>query len=137
MDTFSLGIGFLCSDIKFHVSVQKSATAACGYRINRFIRWRSHIKQQQKNTKNMFSVLTDILDKLDLPLQQRYHNGKDVKKFMDFIETTGLDDYLSDRDGYLLMAWVLDNPIPSNFEDFIAWAEDFEASAYKDTKGDL
>ena len=115
MDSFSLGIGFLCSDLKFHVSVQKSATAACGYRINRFIRWRSHIKQQQNSSENMFSVLEAVLKKFDLPLQQKYHNGRDVVKFMDFINATGLDIYLSDHDGYLLMSWVIDNPLPSNF----------------------
>lgn len=133
MDSFSLGIGFLCSDLKFHVSVQKSATAACGYRINRFIRWRSHIKQQQNSSENMFSVLEAVLKKFDLPLQQKYHNGRDVVKFMDFINDTGLDIYLSDHDGYLLMSWVIDNPLPSNFEDFVRWAEEFEASAYKET----
>lgn len=133
MDIFSLGIGFLCSDLKFHVSVQKSTTAACGYRINRFIRWRSLIKQQQKSPNNMFSVLDDVLGKFDLPLQQKYHDGGNVMKFMDFIEDIGLDKYLSDHDGYLLMKWILDNPPPNNFEEFVEWAKEFEASAYKGT----
>lgn len=133
MDSFSLGIGFLCSDLKFHVSVQKSTTAACGYRVNRFIKWRSHIKQQQNSSENMSSVLESILVKFDLPLQQKYHNGRDVVKFMDFINDTGLDVYLSDYDGYSLMKWVLSNPPPNNFEAFVAWAGEFEASAYKET----
>lgn len=133
MDSFSLGIGFLCSDLKFHVSVQKSATAACGYRVNRFIKWRSHIKQQQNSSENIFSVLDDVLGKFDLPFQQKYHDGRDVAKFMDFINDTGLDVYLSDHDGYLLMKWVLSNPPPNNFEEFVDWAKEFEASAYKDT----
>ena len=123
MDEMSIGIGFLCSDLKFHVSVQKSATAACGYRINRFVKLRSNIKQHQKNTKNMFSVLSAILEKVDLPLQQKYTDGRSVRKLMDFISESGMSNYLSDRDGFLMMEWVIDNPPPSTFDEFVEWAK--------------
>jgi len=123
MDEMSIGIGFLCSDVKFHVSVQKSATAACGYRINRFIKLRSHIKQQQKNTKSMFSVLSAILEKVDLPLQQKYTDGRSVRKLMTFIQESGMSEYLSDKEGYATMRWVLDNPPPSEFDEFVEWAK--------------
>jgi len=123
MDEMSIGIGFLCSDVKFHVSVQKSATAACGYRINRFIKLRSDIKQQQENTKNMFSVLSAILEKVDLPLQQKYTDGRSVRKLMTFIQDSGMSDYLSDKKGFAIMRWVLDNPPPSAFDEFVEWAK--------------
>ena len=123
MDEMAIGIGFLCSDVKFHVSVQKSATASCGYRINRFIKLRSHIKQQQKNTKNMFSVLSAILEKVDLPLQQKYTDGRDVRKLMTFIEESGMSEYLSDKEGFAIMRWVIDNPPPSKFDEFVEWAK--------------
>jgi hypothetical protein len=74
----------------------------------------------------MFSVLSVILEKVDLPLQQKYTDGRSVRKLMTFIQESGMSDYLSDKEGFAIMRWVLDNPPPSNFETFVVWAEQFD-----------
>ena len=129
MDKFWMGIGFLCADLKFFVSVQKSVSTKSGFRLNRFIIWRSgfqYIKQQQSAEKIRFSFLKPLLEKFDLPFQQRYNRQEDIEKWMTFIEHLGLEEYLSDEDGFKTMKWILENPIPSNFEAFVKWAEEFE-----------
>tara|TARA_Y100000004_G_scaffold193453_1_gene256026 strand:+ start:2293 stop:2739 length:447 start_codon:yes stop_codon:yes gene_type:complete len=147
MDDFWFGMGFFCCDVKFHVSVQKSATARVGFRVNRFIRIPSLIKQHQKNSENMFFPILPILEEFDLPQEivgitcpGIYRRAEDIKKVMTFIDHLGLDKYLSDIEGYEKMKWILDNPMPSNFDEFIVWAEAFEnetrAHTNKGTIGD-
>jgi hypothetical protein len=138
MDDFWFGMGFFCSDVKFHVSVQKSATAKVGFRLNRFIKIPSLIKQHQENSKNIFFSVLPILEKFDLPQKEIYRRGEDIEKVMTFIDHLGLDKYLSDREGYEKMVWVLANPMPSNFAEFIDWAESFEdASRAHTNKGTI
>jgi hypothetical protein len=88
----------------------------------------------------MFFPILPILEKFDLPQEGIYRRGEEIKKVMTFIEHLGLDKYLSDIEGHEKMKWVLDNPMPSNFSEFIDWAEAFEnemrAHSNKGTIGD-
>ena len=122
-DNFWFGLGFLCADLKFNFSIQKSASSANGFRVLRSISFRSYIKQQQSKSENGFLFLNEVLEKFGLPFDERVTKQKDIEKWMTMIAHFKLEDRLLDRDGYLSLKWVLDNPPPKEYETFVEWVK--------------
>jgi len=139
MDDFWFGLGFLCSDMKFNVNVQKSATSVVGFRVNRSISFRSYIKQQQHKSENRFSFVNKVLESFDLPYDKKITKRSEVEKWMTMINHLKLESRLSDRVGYLRLKWVIENPppySPSTFEDFVDWIKALEVqSDIKEQRG--
>lgn len=123
-DNFWFGLGFLCSDMKFNFSLQKNASMVNGFRVLRSISFRSYKKQQQNKSENGFLFLNEVLEKFDLPYKAKLTRAGDVEKWMTMIAHFKLQDRLTDKRGYENLKWVLDNPPPSKYEDFVKWVEE-------------
>jgi hypothetical protein len=109
-DNFWFGLGFLCADLKFNFSIQKSASS-------------SHIKQQQSETENRFLFLNEVLERFDLPYREKMSRADEVNKWMTMIGHFKLEDRLVDKEGYLSLKWVIDNPPPRDYEAFVEWVK--------------
>ena len=127
-DNFWFGLGFICADIQFNFSMQKSASSVNGFRILRSISFRSYKKQQQNKNENAFLFLNEVLEKFGLPYDERITKTKEIEKWMTIISHFKLQDRLSDRQGYLNLKWVLENPPPTGFESFVEWVKEVENS---------
>tara|TARA_R100001163_G_scaffold9104_4_gene8799 strand:+ start:2777 stop:3178 length:402 start_codon:yes stop_codon:yes gene_type:complete len=127
-DNFWFGLGFICADIQFNFSMQKSASSVNGFRILRSISFRSYKKQQQNKNENAFLFLNEVLEKFGLPYDERITKTKEIEKWMTMISHFKLQDRLSDRQGYLNLKWVLENPPPTGFESFVEWVKEVENS---------
>ena len=123
MDDFWFGLGFLCSDMRFNVSLQKSTSTINGFRVVLSISFTSYKKQQQNESENGFLFLNEVLEKFDLPYKARLTGKGDVSKWMTMIAHFKLEDRLTDRRGYDNLRWVLDNPPPSGYEAFVEWVK--------------
>ena len=127
-DNFWFGLGFICADIQFNFSMQKSASSVNGFRILRSISFRSYKKQQQNKSENSFLFLNEVLEKFGLPYDEKITKTKEIEKWMTMISHFKLQDRLSDRQGYLNLKWVLENPPPTGFESFVEWVKEVENS---------
>ena len=123
-DNFWFGLGFLCADLKFNFSIQKNASSANGFRVLRSISFRSHIKQQQSETENRFLFLNEVLERFDLPYREKMSRADEVNKWMTMIGHFKLEDRLVDKEGYLSLKWVIDNPPPRDYEAFVEWVKE-------------
>ena len=110
--------------MKFNFSLQKNASMVNGFRVLRSISFRSYKKQQQNKSENGFLFLNEVLEKFDLPYKAKLTRAGDVEKWMTMIAHFKLQDRLTDKRGYENLKWVLDNPPPSKYEDFVRWVEE-------------
>ena len=122
-DNFWFGLGFLCADLKFNFSIQKSASSVNGFRVLRSISFRSYKKQQQSKNEDAFLFLNEVLERFDLPYREKMSKADEVNKWMTMIGHFKLEDRLVDNEGYLSLRWVIDNPPPRDYEAFIEWVK--------------
>lgn len=122
-DDFWFALGYLCSDIKFNFNMQKSATSVNGFKLLRSISFRSYIKQQQRESENGFSFLNEVLESFDLPYDKKITTRSEVEKWMTMISHLKLENRLYDRVGYLHLKWVIENPPPSDYDEFTEWVK--------------
>ena len=122
-DNFWFGLGFLCADLKFNFSIQKSASSVNGFRVLRSISFRSYKKQQQSKNEDAFLFLNEVLERFDLPYREKMSKADEVNKWMTMIGHFKLEDRLVDKEGYLSLRWVIDNPPPRDYEAFIEWVK--------------
>ena len=122
-DDFWFGLGWLCSDMRFKFTMQKSASSVNGFRILRSISFNSYLKQQQAKSENIFFFLKEVLEKFGLPFQSKITNQKDLEKWMTMIKHFKLEERLADKQGYLQLKWVMDNPPPSGYDSFVEWVK--------------
>ena len=122
-DDFWFALGYLCSDMKFNFSMQKSATSVNGFKVLRSISFRSYIKQQHVKHENAFLFLNEVLTSFDLAYDKKITTGPDVRKWMTMISHLKLESRLADRVGYFHLKWVIENDPPSDYEGFIEWVK--------------
>ena len=116
-------IGSLLSGIRFQISVNRDGTRKVGYRV----------RPSMTHTTNS-DYLCKLVGRERIPSKGIYRKGSDLEKCLPFIEkicnTYECWELLYDRKGYDNIRWVLDNPPPSDWGDFIEWSKQFDLAVF-------
>ena len=67
--------------------------------------------------------MNEVLERFDLPYREKMGKADEVNKWMTMIGHFKLEDRLVDKEGYLSLRWVIDNPPPRDYEAFIEWVK--------------
>ena len=67
--------------------------------------------------------MNEVLERFDLPYREKMSRADEVNKWMTMIGHFKLEDRLVDKQGYLSLKWVIDNPPPRDYEAFVEWVK--------------
>ena len=123
MDEWSYALGFIVSDIRFHVSVTRTGSNDMGFRLRKHIWWKTLFKHDRQD---LLELIEDELDKIGIPLLETYYEEEDFLKFNVLFIKSGVRPHLRDESKLDLFLWCRDNPMPTDFDAFVSWAEEFE-----------
>tara|TARA_R100000482_G_scaffold121300_1_gene67357 strand:+ start:844 stop:1224 length:381 start_codon:yes stop_codon:yes gene_type:complete len=123
MDDWSYALGFMVSDIRFHVSVTRAGSNDIGFRLRKYAWWKTLFKHDRQD---LLELIEDELDKFGIPLLETYYEEEDILKFDVLFTKSGVREHLRDKANLDLFLWCRDNPMPKDFDAFVAWAGEFE-----------
>ena len=113
-----IGLGILLTEIRFRVRLERREDSKFGYRLKKLVGWRSLF-----TTGNMaqHDCVQHYLDNFQIELKENYYDDASIR-----LITESYLEGLTDEKGLTMMRWVLDNPPPSNFDEFEEWCRAFE-----------
>ena len=123
MDDWSFALGFIISDLKFHASMTRSTQTPTGFRLRKYIWWRTLFA---KPRDELLELVEEQLETVGISLKEEYHNKKEIQMWFSLIEKANLENKLSDQLGIEQLKFVLDNPFPKTFDNIVKWAEEFD-----------
>ena len=132
MDDWSYALGFIVSDIRFHVNVTRSDNNDIGFRFRKYAWWKTLFKHDRHD---LLELIEDELDTMGIPLLEMYYDEEDIMKFDILFKKSGVREHLRDESNLDLFLWCMNNPMPKDFDDFVEWAEKFEF-IFKEVKRD-
>jgi len=125
MDKWWFSLGVLAENLRFQTFVEKNASSPSSYRVRKRIK----LSKAKKGTL-LNDIISNTLREIGIDSKEYYNTNEEIEKWFIFIERLDADfEFLSlihDVEGFQRLQWVLDNPPPSNFEEFILWAETYD-----------
>ena len=77
MDDWSYALGFMVSDIRFHISVTRAGSNDIGFRLRKYAWWKTLFKHDRQD---LLELIEDELDKFGIPLLETYYEEEDILK---------------------------------------------------------
>ena len=125
MDRWWFSLGILSENLRFQTFMEKNASSPSSFRIRKRIKL-----SKAKESTPLHDILSHALRKVGIDTKEYYNTNEEIEKWFLFIERLDADfEFLSlihDKTGFHKMQWVLDNPPPSNFDDFTSWARGYD-----------
>ena len=120
-----IGIGYILGQLKFNVYTSMTSTARIGYRVRRTVEWRN-----KEPFLHILSCIQQVLDIGGLTYQSIWMDKDSQLRIYHLIQTLDKEypivNAFADAVGYHMWKWTYDNPVPTAYEDFIAWAESYD-----------
>ena len=120
-----LGLGYILGGIRFSVSVAKASDRPAGYRVRSSVRWQRPVAIHAER------AVSEALFIAGLKVQESYDTQPELMAWVAFIlrmdDAYNLLNMFADQEGLHMFLWVYDNPPPRSYEEFIEWAEAYDA----------
>ena len=119
------GVGYILGGTRFSVNVSVASDRPAGYRVRAAVRWQKPVPAHAQR------IIWRALDIAGLEVKDNYETQEDLTKWLAWIlhfgEKHNLRNKFADQWGLHMFLWIHDNPPPRAYEDFIKWAEDYDA----------
>ena len=123
-----MGLGLLLTEVRFRTWLENREDSKLGVRAKRRVGWRSLFTT---GTLTQQTCMERFLSPFGIELKESYHSSEDVFKWlvlMDKLESMyGISHAITDSAGLHMIQWVTDNPLPKKWDDFIVWADSYDA----------
>lgn len=123
-----MGLGLIMNELRFNVWVENRDDSKLGMRVQRRISWRSlfstgsYLQQQ---------CVEKFLSSFNIPLQEKYYDEESIRKWLLLLEQLegmyAVRSSLTDQSGLHMMTWVIDNPAPKDWDEFIEWVKTYDS----------
>tara|TARA_R100000951_G_C2579820_1_gene161569 strand:+ start:46 stop:486 length:441 start_codon:yes stop_codon:yes gene_type:complete len=126
---FGIGIGYMLGQLKFNTYVSKDSQAKVGYRVRRSVVWRDPLPL------HIIPYIQQVLDIGDFLAHEFDMQGFTSKRaqfklrllLITLDKEFSINDAFADKVGYHMWRFVYDNPPPNDYEEFLNWAEAYDA----------
>lgn len=126
---FGIGIGYMLGQLKFNTYVSKDSQAKVGYRVRRSVTWRTepalHVIPYIQQVLEIGDFLAHEFD------MQGFTSNRAQLKLRLLLQTINKEypilNAFADSVGYHMWTFVYDNPPPNDYEEFLSWAEAYDA----------
>tara|TARA_Y100001937_G_scaffold17132_2_gene23645 strand:- start:8795 stop:9238 length:444 start_codon:yes stop_codon:yes gene_type:complete len=126
---FGIGLGYMLGQLKFNTYVSKDSEAKVGFRVRRSVTWRT------EPALHVIPYIKQVLDIGGLTYfvahEQGFTSNKAQLELRLLLQTINKEypilNAFADSVGYHMWTFVHDNPPPNDYEEFLSWAEAYDA----------
>ena len=122
-----MGLGLIMNELRFNVWVENRDDSKLGMRVQRRISWRSLFSTGSYLQQH---CVERFLSSFGIPLQEKYYDGESIRKWLLLLEQLegmyAVRSSLTDQSGLHMMTWVMDNPVPKDWGEFIEWVKAYD-----------
>mgnify|MGYP001292946817 FL=1 len=122
-----MGLGIILTELRMKVWVENRSDSKLGMRVQRRIGWRTLFTTGTYIQQQCVSV---FLNSFDIELKEYYYNKDSINKWLLLLDRLdGLYNVrsgLTDQSGWHMLQWVMDNPIPKSWDEFLVWVESYD-----------
>tara|TARA_R100000353_G_scaffold175019_2_gene144280 strand:+ start:372 stop:812 length:441 start_codon:yes stop_codon:yes gene_type:complete len=125
---FGIGLGYMLGQLKFNTYVSKDSQAKVGYRVRRSVTWRT---EPSLHVIPYIQQVLDISDFVHDFWNQGFASNRAQLKLLLLLQRINKEypilNAFADSVGYHMWTFVHDNPPPNDYEEFLSWAEAYDA----------
>ena len=122
-----MGLGIILTELRMKTWVENRSDSKLGMRVKKQISWRSLFTS---GTYIQQTCVSKFLSPFGMELKEKYHSKSDIFKWLVLLDKLenmyGIRSALSDNAGWHMLSWVVDNPVPKTWDDFLVWVEAHE-----------
>jgi hypothetical protein len=122
-----MGLGIILTELRMKVWVENRNDSKLGMRVQRRIGWRTLFTTGTYIQQQCVSV---FLNPFDIELKEYYYDKDSINKWLLLLDRLeGLYNVrsgLTDQSGWHMLQWVMDNPIPKSWDEFLVWVESYD-----------
>jgi hypothetical protein len=122
-----MGLGIILTELRMKVWVENRNDSKLGMRVQRRIGWRTLFTTGTYTQQQCVSV---FLNPFDIELKEYYYDKDSINKWLLLLDRLeglyNIRSGLSDQSGWHMLQWVMDNPIPKSWDEFLVWVESYD-----------
>ena len=122
-----MGLGIILTELRMKVWVENRNDSKLGMRVQRRIGWRTLFTTGTYIQQQCVSV---FLNPFDIELKEYYYDKDSINKWLLLLDRLeglyNIRSGLSDQSGWHMLQWVMDNPIPKSWDEFLVWVESYD-----------
>ena len=123
-----MGLGIILTELRLKVWLENRDDSKLGMRLKTRIGWRSLFST---GTPIQQHCVDRFLWPFDMELKEHYNSKDEISQWLVLLDKLdsmyNIRSALTDQAGWHITAWVVDNPLPKNWDDFLVWVESYDA----------
>jgi len=117
-----MGLGIMLSELRMKTWVENRSDSKLGMRVQKRVSWRSLFTTGTDGQRRCVEI---FLRPFDMELKKNYYDNDSITKWLLLLERLdtmySIRQSITDRVGWHMMEWVMDNPAPTDWEKFLEW----------------
>lgn len=123
-----MGLGIILTELRMKVWLENRDDSKLGMRLKTRIGWRSLFST---GTMIQQHCVDRFLRPFDMELKEYYNSKDEIFQWLVLLNKLesvyNIRSALTDQRGWHMTTWVVDNPLPKNWDDFVVWVESYDA----------
>ena len=119
-----MGLGIILTELRMKTWVENRSDSKLGMRVKKQIGWRSLFSS---GTYIQQSCVETFLSPFGMELKENYYSQDEIFKWLVLLDKLenmySIRSALSDNNGWHMLSWVVDNPLPKDWDSFLLWVE--------------
>ena len=117
-----MGLGIVLTALRMKTWVENRSDSKLGMRAQKRITWRSLFKSGTEGQRRCVEI---FLSPFGMELKENYYDNDSMTKWLlllDRLDTMySIRQSITDRVGWHMLEWVMDNPLPKTWDEFLIW----------------
>lgn len=122
-----MGLGIMLTELRMKTWVENRSDSKLGMRVQKRITWRSLFKSGTEGQRRCVEI---FLSPFDIELKENYYDKVSIAKWvllLNRLDTMySIRNSITDKVGWHMIEWVIDNPIPKTWDEFLNWVKSYD-----------
>ena len=122
-----MGLGILLTELRMKTWIENRSDSKVGMRVQRRIGWRALFSSGTYIQQHCVSI---FLRPFGIELKEKYYDKDSITKWLLLLDRLeglyNVRSVLTDQSGWHMLQWVMDNPIPKSWDEFLIWVESYD-----------
>lgn len=122
-----MGLGIMLTELRMKTWVENRSDSKLGMRVQKRITWRSLFKSGTEGQRRCVEI---FLSPFDIELKENYYDNVSIAKWvllLNRLDTMySIRNSITDKVGWHMIEWVIDNPIPKTWDEFLNWVKSYD-----------
>tara|TARA_B100000287_G_scaffold5809_2_gene5620 strand:+ start:2384 stop:2815 length:432 start_codon:yes stop_codon:yes gene_type:complete len=122
-----MGLGIMLTELRMKTWVENRSDSKLGMRVQKRITWRSLFKSGTEGQRRCVEI---FLSPFDIELKENYYDNVSIAKWVLLLNRLdsmySIRNSITDKVGWHMIEWVIDNPIPKTWDEFLNWVKSYD-----------